>query len=169
MVLDPARLRDVMRRVPQPVVVVTVRAGEEVRGMTAASFTSVAFAPPLVSLDVKTGARTHRLISQAGAFTVNVLAHDQGPLAERFARPDLEGWEQFSGVPHAARDGAAPMIEGAVGYLVCRLMAGYPGGDHTIFVGEVEQAEVGRDAPPLIFVSRDYHTTGGRVPGRGQG
>lgn len=167
MALDPTRLRDVMRRVPQPVVVVTVRAGSEVRGMTAASFTSVAFAPPLVSIDVKTGARTHRLISQAGAFTINVLAHDQGPLAERFARPDLEGGEQFAGVPHFAGDDGAPLIEGAVGYLVCRVMAGYPGGDHTIFVGEVQSAEVGRDASPLIFVARDYHTTGGRVPGRG--
>lgn len=169
MALDPAQLRDVMRRVPQPVVVVTVRAGAQVRGMTACSFTSVAFAPPLVSIDVKTGARTHRLISEAGAFTVNILASDQGPLAERFARPDLEGPEQFAEVGHVVVGGAAPRIEGAVGYLACRVMTGYPGGDHTIFVGEVESAEVGRDAPPLIFVARDYHTTGGRVPGRGHG
>lgn len=168
MALDPARLRDVMRRVPQPVVVVTVRAGDEVRGMTAASFTSVAFAPPLVSVDVKTGARTHRLISRAGAFSINILAHDQGHLAEHFARPDLDGPEQFAEVPHITPDGSAPLIEGAVGYLRCRVTAGYPGGDHTIFVGEVECAEVGRDAPPLIFVARDYHTTGGRVPGRNQ-
>jgi 3-hydroxy-9,10-secoandrosta-1,3,5(10)-triene-9,17-dione monooxygenase reductase component len=163
--LDPSRLREVMRRVPQPVVVVTVRADQEVRGMTAASFTSVAFSPPLVSVDVKTGARTHRLITQSGAFTINILAHDQAYLAERFARPDLEGLAQFDGVTLAAGDGA-PLIEGAVGYLVCRVAAAYAGGDHTIFLGEVERAETGRDALPLIFVARDYHTTGARVPGR---
>ena len=133
--------------------------------MTAASFTSVAFSPPLVSVDVKTGARTHRLITQSGAFTINILAHDQAYLAERFARPDLEGLAQFDGVTLAAGDGA-PLIEGAVGYLVCRVAAAYAGGDHTIFLGEVERAETGRDALPLIFVARDYHTTGARVPGR---
>lgn len=168
MPLDPARLRDVMRRVPQPVVVVTVCAGEEVRGMTAASFTSVALAPPLVSVDVKTGARTHRLISQAGCFAVNVLAHDQGPLAERFARPDLDGPSQLEGVPHSLCPHGAPLLEGAIGYLCCRVVAAYAGGDHTIFVGEVEAADTGRDALPLIFVARAYHTTGEQVPGRGQ-
>ncbi len=168
MPLDPARLREVMRRVPQPVVVVTVRAGEEVRGMTAASFTSVAFAPPLVSVDVKTGARTHRLITQSGRFAISILAHDQGPLAERFARPDLEGLAQFEGVPHRTGASGLPLIEGAVGYLDCRVIAAYAGGDHTIFVAEVEAAETGRDTLPLIFVARDYHTTGQRVPGRDQ-
>lgn len=157
-----------MRRVPQPVVVVTVRTGDRVRGMTAASFTSVALVPPLVSVDVKTGARTHRLISEAGSFAVNILACDQGPLAERFARPDLEGSEQLAGVAHRIGADGALYLEGAVGYLRCRVIAAYPGGDHTIFVGEVEHAETGREAPPLIFVARDYHTTGARVPGRGQ-
>jgi flavin reductase (DIM6/NTAB) family NADH-FMN oxidoreductase RutF len=167
--MDPARMRDVMRRVPQPVVVVTVRSGAEIRGMTASSFTSVALTPPLVSVDVKTGARTHRLISESGAFTVNILAHDQGALADRFARPDLEGTAQFDGVGHAADAEGPPLLEGAVGYLVCRVVAAYAGGDHTIFLGEVTRADPGRDELPLIFVSRDYHTTGARVPGRGQG
>jgi 3-hydroxy-9,10-secoandrosta-1,3,5(10)-triene-9,17-dione monooxygenase reductase component len=169
MAVDPTRLRDVMRRVPQPVVVVTVRSGTEVRGMTAASFTSVALAPPLVSVDVKTGARTHRLITESGAFTVNILAHDQGHLAERFARPELEGPAQFDGVPHSMPGGGPPLIGGAVGYLACHVAAAYAGGDHTIFLGEVTSAETGRDTLPLIFVARDYHTTGSRVPGRGQG
>ncbi len=169
MPIDPARLREVMRRVPQPVVIVTALAGDEVRGMTAASFTSVAFVPPLVSVDVKTGARTHRLITRSGRFAVSILAHDQGLLAERFARPDLDGSEQFDGVPHRTGPHGQPLIEGAVGYLDCRVIAAHAGGDHTIFVGEVESAETGRDALPLIFVARDYHTTGQRVPGRGQG
>lgn len=167
MPLDPARLRDVMRRVPQPVVIVTVRAGEEVRGMTAASFTSVALAPPLVSVDMKTGARTHRLIGQAGFFAISVLAHDQGHLAERFARRDLDGRGQLEGVPHQVGPHGVPLIDGAVGYLGCRVIAAHAVGDHTIFVGEVETADIGRDALPLIFVAREYYTTGERVPGRG--
>ena len=50
----------------------------------------------------------------------------------------------------------APLLEGAVGWLECGLERDERVGDHTWFVGRVERAEAGRDAPPLIRLHGDY-------------
>jgi len=46
-----------------------------------------------------------------------------------------------------------PLIDGAICALECRLHAQLPGGDHSIFVGEVVDARVTDDAPLVYFRS----------------
>ena len=85
----------------------------------------------------------------AGAFAVSLLAADQDHLAEHFARgvPPIGMWK---GV--AARDGelGAPLLDGALGWLECRLADEVATGTHTFFVGEVVSAELGEDGVPLV-------------------
>jgi flavin reductase (DIM6/NTAB) family NADH-FMN oxidoreductase RutF len=38
----------------------------------------------------------------------------------------------------------------------CRLAARHPGGDHTIFVGAVEAADVDAGLRPLVYYNRAY-------------
>ncbi len=48
------------------------------------------------------------------------------------------------------------MLEEALAWLDCRVAHAYPGGDHTIFVGEVLKAETSRRTAPLLFHSRAW-------------
>lgn len=49
----------------------------------------------------------------------------------------------------------SPIIEGAIAYLDCKVVAKYPGGDHTIFIGgEVVDAQVMSSKLPLIYYNR---------------
>ena len=48
------------------------------------------------------------------------------------------------------------MIEGALGWLQCRLWGSYDAGDHTLFVGEVESIEHGAAGKALAYVSGSY-------------
>ena len=48
------------------------------------------------------------------------------------------------------------MIDGALGWIACRLAATHDAGDHTLFVGEVESVEAGVAAPPLVHVESGY-------------
>jgi flavin reductase (DIM6/NTAB) family NADH-FMN oxidoreductase RutF len=47
------------------------------------------------------------------------------------------------------------LLDDALAHLECRMSAGHPAGDHTIFVGEVERATA-RSARPLLYYRGGY-------------
>ena len=153
--VSPDTLHAVLRRHPTGVVVVTVDAGGQRVGLTVATLTSLSLEPPLVGVAVARQAALHELLREAGSFAVSLLAGDQGVLAEHFARgvPPIGMWK---GV--ATRDGelGAPLLDGALGWLECRLAAEVPAGTHSFGVGEVVRAETGADASPLVRVAGTF-------------
>lgn len=146
---SPDELRDVLRRMPTGVAVLTVDARGQRIGLTVATLVSLSLEPPLVGVAISRQAAIHELVRQAGACALSLLAADQQEVAEHFARgvPPIAMWH---GV--AMRDGTsgAPLLEGAVGWLECRVIDELATGTHTLFVLEVLRAEPGDDAPPLV-------------------
>ena len=153
-----AELRDVMRSFPQGVVVVTAAGEEGARGITVSSFISVSLTPPLVLISIMKQSRAHEAIDR-GPFLVNVLAEDQGPVSDHFASPNKSSDEQFQpGTPGGDVDRSGPIvtIPGCLGYLSCRVVDRHEAADHTLFIGQVTDAQAGREAKPLVFYSRGY-------------
>jgi flavin reductase (DIM6/NTAB) family NADH-FMN oxidoreductase RutF len=154
-VITPDELREVLRRHPSGIAVVTVDAAGQRVGLTVATLVSLSFEPPLVGVAVARQAALHELLREAGSFAVSLLAADQAWLAEHFARgvPPIGMWK---GV--AARGGelGAPLLDGAVGWLECRLADELAAGTHTFFVGEVVRAEAGDDALPLVRLAGTF-------------
>jgi flavin reductase (DIM6/NTAB) family NADH-FMN oxidoreductase RutF len=154
-VVSADTLREVLRRHPSGVAVVTVDAAGQRVGLTVATLVSLSLEPPLVGVAVARQAALHELLREARSFAVSLLAADQGWLAEHFARgvPPIGMWK---GV--AARDGelGAPLLDGALGWLECRLADELAAGTHTFFVGEVVRAEPGDDALPLVRLAGTF-------------
>lgn len=149
-------LKDVMRRHPTGVAVVTVDLDGERLGTTVASLVSAALDPPLVAVSVSRHAALHELLRAAGGFAVSILAASQAALAQHFARgvPPIAMWHGID-----VRAGArGPLLEGAVAWLECRLGGELAAGDHTLFLGGVERAEHGSDAPPLLRLGGEYRS-----------
>ena len=158
--MSETSLRDVMRTFPQGVVVVTAPAapnGDGPRGITVSSFTSVSLAPPTVLICIMKKSRAHDPID-GGRFMVNVLSDHQGEVSDHFANPKLSSSQQFQGRALCERFGrnAPPALDGCLGYLLCKVVERAPLADHTLFVGEVERADLGVEGTPLIFCSRQY-------------
>jgi len=147
-------VREVLRRYPVGVSVVTVDREGERLGLTLASLTSLALDPPLVGISIAKQAALHELLRAAGGFAVSMLAADQRELAQHFARgvPPIALWHGIDIRPGAR----GPLLEGAVGWLECDLAGELDAGDHTLFSGSVERSELGIDAPPLIRLGGDY-------------
>lgn len=97
----------------------------------------------------------HELLREAGGFSLSLLAAGQEALAQHFARgvPPFAHWQ---GVPTREGAAGAPLLEGALGWVECRLWAEYEAGDHTFFVGEALSAERGQAAAPLLYLDRRY-------------
>lgn len=158
-----AALRAALRHVPSPVAVVTVRTAGGVRGATIGSFASVSLDPPLVSFNVTHGTRLHAALAEADRWAVHLLAAEQAALAERFALPDLDGTDQLAPFPHVAPPDGPPMLRGALGILVCTPHARVEAGDHTVWIGAVEEIVDGAGRAPLLYYHQSYRAVGDEV------
>ena len=133
------------------VTVLTTRVGEQVHGMTANAFMSVSLQPPLVLISIDRRAKMGALLHEGTRFGVSVLEAKQTGLSDRFAgRVADELPEATFEVIHET-----PLVEGALAHLVARVVRSYWGGDHSLFLGQVEFARYG-DGRPLLFHGGRY-------------
>jgi len=147
--VNPATFRQALGQFPTGVTVVTAHSGDHLVGMTANSFSSVSLDPPLVLWSAAKSSPSHDPFVTADAFAIHFLGADHGDLAMRFGRSRSD---KFADIAHAPGITGAPLIEGLAPIFECRTWARYPGGDHTILVGEVVRF-VARNHDPLVFHS----------------
>ncbi len=141
--------RDCMALFPTGVTVVTFL-GPDGRpyGMTANGITSVSLDPPLLLVCVAKTARSHGAALAAESFVVHILGSEHRELSALFASSRAD---KFDGIPWSLHQGA-PALDAFVARLACRRWATYPGGDHSIVVGEVVDLDTrDADAGPLVF------------------
>ena len=132
------------------VTVLTTRFGDQVHGMTANAFTSVSLRPPLVLVSVDRRARMCTLLHQGTRFGVSVLEAGQAALSDQFAgRAAADAAEARFELVHET-----PLVEGALAHLVARVVRSYWGGDHSLFLGQVEFARYGEGGPLLFHGGR---------------
>jgi flavin reductase (DIM6/NTAB) family NADH-FMN oxidoreductase RutF len=153
--VDDDVFRSVFRRHAAGVAVVTA-AGDRPVGFAATSVISVSLRPRLISFTVDLGSSSWPTLSAAGHVGVHVLGRHQAELAARFA---TSGADRFA-APTRWRLGphAVPILDDVVAWLVCRVSARIPAGDHAIVLAEVTTAGYDRDGPPLLY--HDGHYTG---------
>jgi flavin reductase len=148
-VLAERSLRSCLARFATGVAVVSFDSPEGRRGITVNSFTSVSLDPPLVLVAVAKRASSHDALF-GRPFCVNVLGAEQEALARAFAGgPAAE--LQWSQGDHA------PRLLGTLARLECTPWRTYDGGDHTLFVGEVESFAY-REGDALAYLSSSYRT-----------
>jgi flavin reductase (DIM6/NTAB) family NADH-FMN oxidoreductase RutF len=137
---------------------VTAPAADGPHGVTINAFASLSLRPPLVLVCIEQGRYSIEVLEAARVFAVNILAEGQEHLSRFFStdsRP--EGPHAFDGIPYRPGRTGAPLLDGCLGVLECRVAARHPGGDHTIFVGEVEAIELVPGRRPLVYYDRAYH------------
>jgi flavin reductase (DIM6/NTAB) family NADH-FMN oxidoreductase RutF len=156
MPVDPDLYKQVMRHFPSGITVVTLRAGDETHGLTVSAFCSVSLDPPLVLVCIGTDLYSHELIERGKCFAVNFLSENDADLSDRFAGRIPELTDRFAGLKTAVAVTGAPILECCVAYLDCTVYAAHDGGDHTIYVGLVEDAGVLGDTPPLVYYQGTY-------------
>jgi flavin reductase (DIM6/NTAB) family NADH-FMN oxidoreductase RutF len=151
--LDRRDFRRALGQFATGVTVVTARTpdGRKV-GVTVNSFASVSLDPPLVLWSLSRQAPSFAEFTHATHFAVNVLAGNQHHLSRQFSTPLPD---KFSGVEFAEGLGGVPLLSGVNAHFICRNVRQYDGGDHVIFLGEVEDYKYA-DGEPLVFHSGRY-------------
>jgi 4-nitrophenol 2-monooxygenase / 4-nitrocatechol 4-monooxygenase, reductase component len=145
---DPAVFREVISNFMSGVVIVTARHEDAIQGMTVSAISSLSLEPPMLVICLNRNARTQELVHQSGAFAVNILSEEQGHLADRFARRHDD---RFAGVSHQPGLTGAPVLEGVLGVIECRVDEAVTGGSHRVFLGRVVHAEAGEGTPLAYY------------------
>jgi flavin reductase (DIM6/NTAB) family NADH-FMN oxidoreductase RutF len=148
MAIDAGGFKKAMSRWASGVTVVTAEHNGVRHGMTVSSFASVSLDPPLVLICIGKAAPTHDIIRKGERFVVNVLGDTQEAISIRFA---TKHDDRFEGVAVRTGQLGVPIIEGCVAAIECRLHETLPGGDHTIYVGEVVNADIAEGSPLIYF------------------
>ena len=137
------RFRDALAHLVGGVTIVTSRGIRgEPHGLTATAVASVSLEPPLVMACVGKSSHTHGAIEASGVFAVNFLARSGQEMATRFSR---SGEDKYEDVEVRYGVTGAPLLPHTMAYCDCTVVEVVPAGDHTLFIGRVEQA--GADVP----------------------
>jgi flavin reductase (DIM6/NTAB) family NADH-FMN oxidoreductase RutF len=132
------------------VTVITTIRGEQVHGMTANAFMSVSLRPPLILVSIDRRARMNALLHEGTRYGVSVLEAGQSAISDRFAGRTTDTPEPAFEIVHDT-----PLVQDALAHLVARVVRSYWGGDHSLFLGQVEYVRYG-DGAPLLFHGGRY-------------
>jgi len=149
MPVEKAEFRRALGHFATGVTVVTSKFDDgQVAGITVTALCSLSLEPPLVLICIDKGARIHDRLRVGGNFAVNVLSQDQEFMSRRFASSEPD---QFREIGYRDGVSGAPVIDGTIATVECRIVERLPGGDHTIVVGEVEATHFAEGQPLMYF------------------
>ena len=123
-------------------------------GMTVNSFAAVSLDPALVLWSIQNNSECFSWFADAPSFGINVLAHDQMALSNRYASKNNH--TLLDSEYRIGRTGC-PVLKGCLASFECQMHEQIDGGDHTILVGNVLAMEQSpADKQPLLFFSGKY-------------
>ena len=152
---DAANFKLGMRSLAGAVSIITSSHQGRLFGMTATAVCSAAAEPPTVLVCINQATTTHQAIVDAGVFCVNVLRHEDRELSGLFSGAQ-KGEGRFRAEHWTRLATGSPVLHSALVSFDCKVVNKLVHGTHTIFLGEVEQLQIGKKGKPLLYSDGQY-------------
>lgn len=152
--IDAALYRNVLGNFATGVTIVTVANGRGgIEGFTASAFSALSLEPPLVLVCLTYDSECYEPLRRECRYAIHFLSEKQTALAYAFADRNLDKTQQAD---WSFNERGYAILRDTLAIIECRLHREYAGGDHAIFIGEVEAMEVmeGTMKPLLYFRGR---------------
>jgi len=147
--MDANHKKQALRMIPYGLYVLAAKSGDG-EGQLATStvnwVTQASFDPPLVAVGVKKDSISHAVVKEAGAFALNVLGKGQQDMAFAFFKHAEPEGDTVAGESFTLGSTGAPILANTPAFIECRLKETVEIGDHSVFVGEVVDAGVAKEA-----------------------
>ena len=128
-----------------PVTLITAAYNQRVGIMPASWVMPISLKPLLVALSVASSAFTHELIEKSNEFAINIPTGDLARAVKQagsISSRDVDKFKVLGLHPIAATKISAPLVEECIGHLECTVVDRYTFGDHTLFIAEIQAAQV---------------------------
>jgi flavin reductase (DIM6/NTAB) family NADH-FMN oxidoreductase RutF len=145
MAVDDGLLNRITWKIPNALALVGSRSGDEWNAMTTSWITQLSMEPVLIGIGVDNTAVTHRLITEGGSFTVNLWSAEDTKVFVKFSKPARRDGSTLNGRPVRTATTGAPVFDEALAWLDCEVRHTLDLGTHTLFVGEVVDADLAHD------------------------
>jgi len=151
----------VLRKFEYGIYVVTMGKGNEGNAFTASWVSQVSSEPPMITLAVHQKRQSIPLLKEHGAFVVNLIGEGQDGVAKQYYGPAESGYEKLKNatVTDSPATGT-PILNGALGYLDCKIVNTVETGNHVLFVAEVKAAGLSNDIQILTATNSKLRYTG---------
>jgi len=143
--LDDTLVNRATWKIPNALVLIGSKDGDERNAMTASWVTQLSMEPVLIGVGVENDAVTHRLIAGGGSFSVNLWDAEDTKVFVKFSKPATDDGDSLNGRAVRSATTGAPVFEEAIAWLDCTLHSSIDYGTHTMFVGEIVDAAVRDD------------------------
>jgi flavin reductase (DIM6/NTAB) family NADH-FMN oxidoreductase RutF len=153
--IDNPALAPVLGRIPSGLFILTARVGDSEMGMLASWVQQCSFEPPRITVCIRPDRDVISMLPIGAPFTLNVLAEGQNNLVGYFAKGFELDQNPFEGLSVQRVEGEAPILADALGYLLCRVAARTPAGDHDLFVASVVGGKLIGDGRPWVHVRKN--------------
>lgn len=110
----------------------------------------------MITVSLRTGTRTHELVTKSGAFGLTILSAEQADISNLFSGQVTGIEDRFSNLNTETMVTGSPLIAGGLAWLDCRVVQTFDAGMNTLFIAEVLAAQEANDGPPLIYHNRKY-------------
>lgn len=145
--MDQDAKKTALRMIPYGLYVLTARTEQgDVTAATVNWVTQASFSPPLVVVGVKADTNSYEVVSAAGCFALNVLGRGDKDVAFQFFKTPEVDDQRIGTLPYSLGETGAPILEGPIAHLECKVLERIERGDHAIVVAEVVDAGVAQ--PP---------------------
>ena len=143
--------KELMRRFAAGVTLVTFNENDKFGGLTVSSFCSLSMNPPLVLICIDRKIVSHESLKNSYTFGINICNSEQGKLAWDFANSKVDKNELIKSLPHTLTDLGTPLLKDSLASMECKITERHDGGDHTIFIGQVENGNFDENSKPLLY------------------
>ena len=124
-------------------------------GCVANSAMQVTSSPATIAISINRNNYTHKCVEDTGYFSVCVLGEKCDPkLIGTFGFRSSRDTDKFDGTPYSVR-GKLPVLNGCLCYFSCKVVGKMETSTHTVFLGEVYEAEVLSSDKPMTYAY--YH------------
>ena len=151
MTITDDTFKELMKRFASGVTLITYENESKYSGLTVSSFCSLSMSPPLILICIDKKIPSHNSLKNGNSFGVNICNSDQGKLAWDFANSNVDKNELILSLNHQVTSNKVPLLKDCLVSMECTIKEKYEGGDHTIFVGQIETGKFDEELEPLVY------------------
>jgi len=143
------------RHLTYGVYIITTWDGDRPTGCTANSAMQITSEPATIAISINHNNYTNSLIDTTGKFAISILSEkSDSALIGRFGFNSGKDTVKFADIDYKIADGM-PVLTGICGYIVCKVINKMETATHTVFLGEVTDAEISDGGDAMTYAY--YH------------
>lgn len=133
---------NIFRSMSYGVYITATMDGERPTGCITNSIMQITSSPATIAVSVNHDNYTNSCMKKSGGFAFSILAENSdSSLIGRFGFQSGRDTDKFAGLDYEMKSGM-PVVKGTCGYVVCRIIDTMEIATHTVFLGEVVDADV---------------------------